>query len=103
MPSILCRTPFLLTFDAPGDLSTHRNIKYYLFPLGFYAGPPFFFTFHGNLSLLSSRGLMAEAAEAPLSDVPMLYTREVVASDAAATAHRAPPLELCSRSMTQWL
>ena len=30
---------------------------------------------------------MAEAAEAPLGDVPMLHTGELVASDAAATAH----------------
>ena len=51
---------------------------------------------------------MAEAAEAPLCDVPMLHTGELVASDAAATAHRAPPLDagavqpkhvdLCARS-----
>ena len=47
----------------------------------------------------SLRGLMAEAAEAPLGDVPMLHTGELVASDAAATAHRAPSLELCSRSV----
>ena len=47
----------------------------------------------------SLRGLMAEAAEAPLCDVPMLHTGELVASDAAATAHRAPSLELCSRSV----
>ena len=44
---------------------------------------------------------MEEAAEAPLCDVPVLHTGELVASDAAATptAHRAPSLELCSRSM----
>ena len=35
----------------------------------------------------SSRGLMEEAAEAPLCDVPVLHTGELVASDAAATAH----------------
>ena len=49
----------------------------------------------------SLRGLMAEAAEAPLGDVPMLHTGELVASDAAATAHRAPSLEL-SRSRSVW-
>ena len=32
----------------------------------------------------SLRGLMAEAAEAPLGDVPMLHTGELVASNAAA-------------------
>ena len=42
---------------------------------------------------------MEEAAEAPLCDVPVLHTGELVASDAAATAHRPPPLELCSRSI----
>ena len=31
--------------------------------------------------------LMAEAAEAPLCDTPMLHTGELVVSDAAATAH----------------
>ena len=36
------------------------------------------------------RGLMEEAAEAPLCDVPVLHTGELVASDAAATAHRSP-------------
>ena len=47
----------------------------------------------------SLRGLMAEAAEAPLCDMPMLNTGELVVSDAAATAHRPPSLELCIRSM----
>ena len=58
-----------------------------------------FLLFHGNLKLCipstasskasdfsSSRGLMEEAAEAPLCDVPVLHTGELVASDAAATA-----------------